>query len=120
MKHSLKYFLTATSGVRNFPEFVGAAVVDEVQVGYCDSKIKTAEPKQDWMKKLIKDDPQHLQWYVLKCSGNQQVFRANIDSLKQRLNQTGGTVILCLCAYLTFYCKNIFMSPRQHQLWLEA
>ncbi|XP_028453103.1 major histocompatibility complex class I-related gene protein [Perca flavescens] len=94
VKHSLKYFLTASSGVPNFPEFVGAALVDEVQVGYCDSNIKSAEPKQDWMRKLIKDDPQHLEWYALKCLGNQQVFRANIDSLKQRLNQTGGAHIL--------------------------
>uniref|UniRef100_A0A3Q3JXZ2 Ig-like domain-containing protein n=1 Tax=Monopterus albus TaxID=43700 RepID=A0A3Q3JXZ2_MONAL len=94
VKHSLKYFLTASSGIPDFPEFVGAAVVDEVQVGYCDSNIKTAEPKQDWMKKLIKNDPQHLEWYTLKCFGNQQVFRANIDSLKERLNQTGGTHIL--------------------------
>ncbi|XP_032363527.1 major histocompatibility complex class I-related gene protein [Etheostoma spectabile] len=94
VKHSLKYFLTASSGVPNLPEFVGAALVDEVQVGYCDSNIRSAEPKQDWMRKLIKDDPQHLEWYALKCSGNQQVFRANIDSLKQRLNQTGGAHIL--------------------------
>ncbi|KAK2830781.1 hypothetical protein Q5P01_018712 [Channa striata] len=93
-KHSLKYFLTPTSRAPNFPEFVGAAVVDEVQVGYCDSTIKTAEPKQDWIKKLIKNDPKHLEWYSLKCSGNQQVFRANINSLKQRLNQTEGVHIL--------------------------
>ncbi|KAG8004852.1 Major histocompatibility complex class I-related gene protein, partial [Nibea albiflora] len=94
VKHSLKYFLTATSGLPNFPEFVGAAVVNDVQLGYCDSNIKTAEPKQDWMRKFIQDDPQHLEWYALKCLGNQQVFRANIDGLKQRLNQTGGVHIL--------------------------
>ncbi|KAL7381350.1 hypothetical protein ABVT39_004544 [Epinephelus coioides] len=94
VKHSLKYFLTASSGVPNFPEFVGAAMVDDVQVGYCDSNIKTAEPKQDWMRKIIKADPQHLEWYTLKCFGSQQVFRANLDNLKQRLNQTGGAHIL--------------------------
>ncbi|CAJ1082810.1 major histocompatibility complex class I-related gene protein-like isoform X1 [Xyrichtys novacula] len=94
VKHSLKYFLTASSGVPNFPEFVGAAMVDGVQVGYCDSDMKTAEPKHDWMRKLIKDDPKHLEWYTLKCYGNQHVFRANIDGLKQRLNQSGGAHIL--------------------------
>ncbi|XP_042362006.1 major histocompatibility complex class I-related gene protein-like isoform X2 [Plectropomus leopardus] len=94
VKHSLKYFLTATSGIPNFPEFVGAAMVDEVLVGYCDSNIKTAEPKQEWMRKLIKDDPQHLDWYALKCSGNQRVFRANIEGLKRRLNHTGDAHIL--------------------------
>lgn len=82
-------------------------MVDDVQVGYCDSNIKKAEPKQDWMKILIKDDPQHLEWYALKCSGNQQVFRANIDSLKQRLNHTEGTVCL-RSQYLTFYGWNVF------------
>lgn len=91
MKHSLKYLLTATSGIANVPEFMGAALVNEVQMGYCDSNTKTAEPKQDWMKRMIKDEPQHLDWYAQKCFGNQQVFRANIDSLKQRLNQTEGT-----------------------------
>ncbi|XP_070702204.1 major histocompatibility complex class I-related gene protein-like [Pempheris klunzingeri] len=94
VKHSLKYFLTASSGVPDFPEFIGAATVDDIQVGYCDSNIKTAKPKQDWMRKLIKDDAQHLEWYAQKCLGNKEVFRANIDSLKQRLNQTGGVHIL--------------------------
>ncbi|XP_061597612.1 major histocompatibility complex class I-related gene protein-like [Cololabis saira] len=94
VKHSLKYFLTATSGIPDFPELVGAATVNEIQVGYCDSKIKTAEPKLDWMKKLIKDDPQHLEWYSLKCLQKLQVFKDNIDSLKQRLNHTKGPHIL--------------------------
>ncbi|XP_006809899.1 major histocompatibility complex class I-related gene protein-like [Neolamprologus brichardi] len=93
VKHSLKYFITASSGISDFPEFVGAALVDGVLVGYCDSSIRRAEPKLDWMKELIKKDPQHLEWYTQKCSGNQQVFRANINSLKKRLNQTEGVHI---------------------------
>ncbi|XP_008304012.1 major histocompatibility complex class I-related gene protein-like [Stegastes partitus] len=93
VKHSLKYFLTATSGVPNFPEFAAAVVLDEAQVGYCDS-IRTAEPKQDWVRKFIKDNPQHLEWHINQCSGNQQFFRANIDGLMERLNQTGGAHIL--------------------------
>ncbi|XP_017283112.1 major histocompatibility complex class I-related gene protein [Kryptolebias marmoratus] len=94
VRHSLKYFLTATSGLPDFPEFVGSATVDEVQEGYCDSNIRTAEPKQEWMKELIKNDLQHLEWYSLKCLGNQQVFRANMDGLKQRLNHTEGPHVL--------------------------
>ncbi|XP_061786757.1 major histocompatibility complex class I-related gene protein-like isoform X2 [Nerophis lumbriciformis] len=93
-KHSLKYFLTATSGMKNFPEFVGVAMVDDVQVGYCDSNIQSAEPKQDWIKKLVQVEPYHLQWYKLKCSGNQQVFRAKLEDFSRRLNQSGGSHIL--------------------------
>ncbi|XP_054618840.1 major histocompatibility complex class I-related gene protein-like isoform X1 [Dunckerocampus dactyliophorus] len=94
VKHSLKYFLTATSGIRNFPEFVGVAMVDDVQVGYCDSNIQSAEPKQDWMKELVQAEPYHLHWYKLKCSGNQKVFREKLDAFSRRLNQSGGSHIL--------------------------
>ncbi|XP_037649748.1 major histocompatibility complex class I-related gene protein-like isoform X2 [Sebastes umbrosus] len=93
VKHSLKHIITATSGVPNFPEFVATVMTDEVQVGYYDSNIKTLELKQDWMRKLAKDEQQHLKSYSLKCLGSQQFFRANLDSLKQRLNQTGDAHI---------------------------
>ncbi|XP_037651278.1 major histocompatibility complex class I-related gene protein-like [Sebastes umbrosus] len=93
VKHSLKIFSTATSGVPNFPEFMAAAMVDEVLGGYCGSNIETPEPKQDWVRKLVKDEPQHLEWYFIQCLGSQQSFRANLDSLKQRLNQTGDVHI---------------------------
>uniref|UniRef100_UPI0037E94A09 major histocompatibility complex class I-related gene protein-like isoform X2 n=1 Tax=Semicossyphus pulcher TaxID=241346 RepID=UPI0037E94A09 len=90
VKHSLKFFLTASSGVPNFPEFVAIAMVDEVQLGSCDSNIKTVEPKQDWMKELFKDDPKQQEWYSQECLWNQHFFRANIEGLMQRFNQSGG------------------------------
>ncbi|KAM9838524.1 major histocompatibility complex class I-related gene protein-like [Aulostomus maculatus] len=94
VKHSLKYFLTATSGVSNIPEFVGTATVDGVRMGYCDSRIQAAQPKQSWMEALVENEPQHLEWYRMKCFGSQHVFRANIATLRLRLNQTGDSVIL--------------------------
>ncbi|KAM6903756.1 major histocompatibility complex class I-related gene protein-like [Lycodopsis pacificus] len=94
LKHSLKYVLTATSGVPNIPEFVAFGMVDEVQMGYFDSNSKNPEPKQDWVRDLAKGNPKHMEWYVQKCSSKQQFFRANLDGLKQRLNQTGGAHIL--------------------------
>ncbi|XP_037649746.1 major histocompatibility complex class I-related gene protein-like [Sebastes umbrosus] len=93
VKHSLKMFSTATSGVPNFPELVGAAMVDEVLTGYCDINNKAAEPKQDWVRKLLKDEPQILVLFSQECFDTQQFFRANLDSLKQRLNQTGDVHI---------------------------
>uniref|UniRef100_A0A3P8SZ28 Ig-like domain-containing protein n=1 Tax=Amphiprion percula TaxID=161767 RepID=A0A3P8SZ28_AMPPE len=77
--HSIKYILTGSSGIRNLPEFVGVAMVNEVQVGYCDSNIKRAEFRPDWIKKMKVDDPQH-----------HLSFRDLLENLKQRLNQTGG------------------------------
>ncbi|XP_075968833.1 major histocompatibility complex class I-related protein 1-like [Anarhichas minor] len=94
VKHSLKYFLTATSGVTNIPEFVGLTMVNEVQMGYYDSNINIMAPKQDWMRDLMKENPQHIEGNAQKCFGIHQFFIAYINDLKQRLNQTGGAHIL--------------------------
>ncbi|XP_035990238.1 major histocompatibility complex class I-related gene protein [Fundulus heteroclitus] len=94
VKHSLRYFLTATYGVPGFPEFIIAATVDEVQVGYCDSNIKTVKPRQDWMRRLLEGDPEHLKWYSEKCLEEQYYLRASNDIFKQRLNLTQGPYIV--------------------------
>uniref|UniRef100_UPI003AAC62A9 major histocompatibility complex class I-related gene protein-like n=1 Tax=Centroberyx gerrardi TaxID=166262 RepID=UPI003AAC62A9 len=88
--HSLKYFFTASSGVPNFQEFVAVALVDEVEIGYYDSNTKRAEPKQDWMNKVIVDDPEHLERQTERCMCSQQGFKAELEALKQRFNKTGG------------------------------
>ncbi|XP_022625026.1 major histocompatibility complex class I-related gene protein-like [Seriola dumerili] len=88
--HSLKYFYTASSGVPNFPEFVIVGLVDEVQTDICDSNIKRAVPKQDWMNKITADDPQYWGRQSQICMDTQPSFKANIETVKQRFNQTGG------------------------------
>ncbi len=89
----MKYFYTASSGVSDFPEFVGALVVDEIVAVYCDSNKKIIEPKQDWMKKLFDTDPKHLELYTGECVKIQpNYFKTTIYTLKQRFNQSGGTV----------------------------
>ncbi|XP_071395199.1 major histocompatibility complex class I-related gene protein-like isoform X2 [Centroberyx affinis] len=86
--HSLKYFYTASSAP-NFPEFVAVGLVDEVQIGYYDKNTKRAEPKH-WMNKFIADDPQHFEWYTERCLRAHQFSKAELQTLKQRFNQTGG------------------------------
>ena len=90
VKHSLKFFFTTSSGVKNFPDFVVVVLFDEVPMGYCDSIRKTAEAKQDWAKKMLEDDPQHLEFYTHKCLSAQYSYKAQIDILKRQLNQTEG------------------------------
>ncbi|XP_049891167.1 uncharacterized protein LOC126384250 [Epinephelus moara] len=89
-EHSLKFFFTGSYGIPNFPEFVGVVMVNHTEVIYCDSNIKRAEPKQDWMKKIIDDDPKHLDFYTDECRVGQWFFSSTIESLMQRLKQTGG------------------------------
>ncbi|XP_044190939.1 major histocompatibility complex class I-related gene protein-like isoform X2 [Thunnus albacares] len=93
VKHSLKFFFTTSSGVKNFPDFVVVGVINEAPTGYCDSISKIPGVKQDWAKKLIEDDPQHLEWYTQQCLSTQYDHKADIDILKQQLNQTEGVHI---------------------------
>ena len=90
VKHSLKFFFTVSSGVKNLPDFVIVGLVDEVPVGHCDSISKTTEGTQDWSQKMFEDDPQHLQWCIQECLLTQDEYKSDIDSLRQQLNQTEG------------------------------
>ncbi|XP_067468199.1 major histocompatibility complex class I-related gene protein-like [Thunnus thynnus] len=93
VKHSLKFSDTASSGVKNFPDFVVVGLVDEVPLGYCDSISKLPEFKQDWSQKLIEEDPQQLEIYTQECLSSQYKYKDHIDILKQQLNQTEGVHI---------------------------
>ncbi|XP_033492947.2 major histocompatibility complex class I-related protein 1-like [Epinephelus lanceolatus] len=90
VKHSLKFFLTASSGVPNFPQLVGAVTVDDLLLGNCDSNKKIIEPKQKWVKTALENNPQQLEWYTEECFQIlPHIFKAKMDSLKQRFNQSG-------------------------------
>uniref|UniRef100_A0A8C9X4T7 Ig-like domain-containing protein n=1 Tax=Sander lucioperca TaxID=283035 RepID=A0A8C9X4T7_SANLU len=77
-----------------FPEFVAAAVVDELLIGYCDNNKNIVEPKQDWVKTILENNPQHLEFYTQGCLIEQNVFKAKLDNFQQRFNQSGGVHIL--------------------------
>ncbi|XP_025758230.1 class I histocompatibility antigen, F10 alpha chain isoform X3 [Oreochromis niloticus] len=86
VKHSLKYFFTESPGAQSIPEFVAVAIVDDVQIGDSNS-VREATPKKDWIK-FFEDHPQHLQWYSLQSHDSHHFFKATIETLRQRLNQT--------------------------------
>ncbi|XP_047186336.1 major histocompatibility complex class I-related gene protein-like isoform X2 [Scophthalmus maximus] len=94
-KHSLKFFLTASSGLPDLPQFVGVAVVNGVTTGSCDTTSNMVHVKQAWVKRYVESDPQHLQWYTGECF---QIlpyhFKAHIDMFRQRFNQSEGVHII--------------------------
>ncbi|KAF7642078.1 hypothetical protein LDENG_00265120 [Lucifuga dentata] len=58
-----------------------------------DSNTERAEPKQDWMRDAAAADPQYWERETQNFMGAQQVYKANIETAKQRFNQTGGVHI---------------------------
>ncbi|KAA8578231.1 hypothetical protein FQN60_005342, partial [Etheostoma spectabile] len=76
-------------------EFVATAVVDDLLVGYCNTNKKIAEPKQDWVKTLLENNPQLWEMHKAQCFEIQPAhFKAEMDNLKQSISQTGGVHIL--------------------------
>ncbi|XP_028453084.1 major histocompatibility complex class I-related gene protein-like isoform X3 [Perca flavescens] len=93
VKHSLKFFATGSSGLPNFPEYVGVAVVDDVLMGYCDNKKMIVDLKQDW-KTFFKNNPDQLAFYTKRCFESEpDFFQATMYHFKQRFNQSGGVHI---------------------------
>ncbi|XP_040909440.1 major histocompatibility complex class I-related gene protein-like isoform X2 [Toxotes jaculatrix] len=95
VKHSVKYFLTASSGLPNFPEFVGALQVDDILVAYCDTNTQRVEPKQEWVKLFLEKNPEHLEIYRRECFEDvPSFFKDRIRGLKHLFRQSGGVHIL--------------------------
>ncbi|KAF3833432.1 hypothetical protein F7725_024636 [Dissostichus mawsoni] len=110
--HSMKYFLTASSGVPNLPEFVMMLLVDEVQITHYDSNTKRAEPKQDWMKRITAEDPQYWETQSQFFLGTQQGYTVDIETVKQTLNQTGGNEAV---SHHSFTATSLLLSERTEQ-----
>ncbi|XP_062292064.1 major histocompatibility complex class I-related gene protein-like [Scomber scombrus] len=96
VKHSLKFFLTASSGVKNFPDYLAVGLVDEVLILYWDSIRRKTEAKEDWSQKVLDNDPQLLELYTQECLLSQYKYTAKIEILKKQLNQTGDVHIFQL------------------------
>ncbi|XP_028249146.1 major histocompatibility complex class I-related gene protein-like isoform X2 [Parambassis ranga] len=92
VKHSMKFYLTSSFGVPEFPDFVARAMVNDVEIAYYDSNAKKTTPKHLWMKNYMSDD----QWQrsTQNCRGYHQLFKAETKTFMQRLNHTGGIHVL--------------------------
>uniref|UniRef100_A0A3P8QBE4 Ig-like domain-containing protein n=1 Tax=Astatotilapia calliptera TaxID=8154 RepID=A0A3P8QBE4_ASTCA len=89
VKHSLVYFITESSEVRNIPEFMAVAEVKRTEFGYCDSSKKILETRQDWVQKTLYNDKAQLDSYNELCFAIlPYVFRKWISKWQQLASQS--------------------------------
>ncbi|XP_061617080.1 H-2 class I histocompatibility antigen, D-D alpha chain-like isoform X1 [Phyllopteryx taeniolatus] len=88
--HTLKYFTTASSQIPNIPDYSVVGYVDDIPISRYDSKSRKAKPKQDWMNKITADDPHYWEGQTEMNIANEQNDKGNIETVKERFNQTGG------------------------------
>uniref|UniRef100_A0A671XC39 MHC class I-like antigen recognition-like domain-containing protein n=1 Tax=Sparus aurata TaxID=8175 RepID=A0A671XC39_SPAAU len=92
--HSMKHFVTVSTGIQNLPEFVSTAEVDELLVVYCDSNNRV-EVKHDWAKKTLKVHPELLEWYRQRCFQDLSGTLKSYTNILMRLyNQTEGVHVV--------------------------
>uniref|UniRef100_A0A3Q3VYW8 Ig-like domain-containing protein n=1 Tax=Mola mola TaxID=94237 RepID=A0A3Q3VYW8_MOLML len=117
LKHSLTYFLTATSGAPKFPY-----------------NMKVAEAKQDWMRMLIKYEPQNLECkkkttnYIARCVETPRLLSLVMASVSQVYDvedfintiKTTTSANQVESKYLVFCLDIYFVHVRWTQLFLSS
>ncbi|KAJ1146807.1 hypothetical protein NDU88_013066 [Pleurodeles waltl] len=89
--HSLRYFYSSLSGpLPGVPQFTDVGYVDDVpMVGYT-SESRRAEPRAPWMEGITAEDPQYWEVQTERARGSEQVLKADVRTVMERVNQTGG------------------------------
>ncbi|XP_019746233.1 H-2 class I histocompatibility antigen, K-B alpha chain-like [Hippocampus comes] len=89
-RHTLRYFITASSQITKLPEYWEVAYVDGVQISHFDSNSRKTKAKLDWVNKIATEDPDFWERELRGSIGNEQVFKVSLEIAKERFNQTGG------------------------------
>lgn len=90
VKHSLRYFLIASSGTQDLPDFAAFATFADVQLGYCESSGRVKHV-QELARRFSEDNPQQFQQHVKECEGFKYIFNHYIDDLKKLIGLSEGT-----------------------------
>uniref|UniRef100_A0AAY4CMY0 Ig-like domain-containing protein n=1 Tax=Denticeps clupeoides TaxID=299321 RepID=A0AAY4CMY0_9TELE len=84
--HSWTGLYTASTGIKDLPEFVGVNFLDDEVTGYFDSKNNQFEIRQDWVKELgekyVEDQTKSFRDFTWK-------FKENLKMIMTEFYQTG-------------------------------
>ncbi|KAJ6651694.1 hypothetical protein lerEdw1_020708 [Lerista edwardsae] len=89
--HSLRYFYTGVSEPgQGLPQFVVVGYVDGQRIVHYDSDTRRMTPRAPWMAKAGEEDPQYWDWQTQVLQGSEATFRADLETLRHRYNQSAG------------------------------
>ncbi|XP_067865034.1 class I histocompatibility antigen, F10 alpha chain-like [Heterodontus francisci] len=86
--HWYRYFYTSVSGVSDFPQFVAVGYLDDKELNYYDSWMKTIEPRHRVME--LAADAEFYRRNTEVARGAEKIDKVNIDNNRKRSNQSGG------------------------------
>ncbi|XP_019206259.1 major histocompatibility complex class I-related gene protein isoform X2 [Oreochromis niloticus] len=73
---------------------MGAVVLDNIHMVYCDSINKILEPRQNWVKEMFENDTELLEIYTRKCTVIlPQNLGNRISSLKEQFQSEGVHIL---------------------------
>ncbi|XP_067424002.1 class I histocompatibility antigen, F10 alpha chain-like, partial [Emydura macquarii macquarii] len=87
--HSLRYFYTAVSEPGpGLPEFSAVGSVDGQRIAHYDSATRRMEPRAEWLARS--EDTQYWDRQTQVLQGVQPMYHANLQTARQRYNQSAG------------------------------
>ncbi|KAM9119491.1 major histocompatibility complex class I-related gene protein-like isoform 2-T2 [Pangshura tecta] len=131
--HSLRYFYTGVSEPGpGLPQFIQAGYVDGQLMSRYDSETRRKEPRAEWAERNL--DAQYWERTTQFLQGAEPAFRANLNTLRGRYNQSGGFHTLQLMygcelrddgstgGFTQYgYDGRDFLSlDKQHETWVAA
>ncbi|KAI4894155.1 hypothetical protein NFI96_004512, partial [Prochilodus magdalenae] len=90
--HSLQYITTGSTPGTDFPEYTVVGLVDGEQFVYYDSTIEKMIPKTEWMER--NEGEEYWNRETEKQKNAREIFKADLDILMKRFDQTEGIHIL--------------------------
>nr|AWY93808.1 MHC class I antigen [Anas platyrhynchos] len=88
--HSLRYFDTGVSDPSpGVPRFVSVGYVDGHLIDHYDSETQRTEPRADWF--AANTDQQYWDRQTEISRGAEQIFRLDLETLRERYNQSRGS-----------------------------
>ncbi|XP_078497686.1 saoe class I histocompatibility antigen, A alpha chain-like [Lissotriton helveticus] len=89
--YSLRYFYSTLSGpLPGVPQFSTVGYVDDVPISGYTSESQREEPRAPWMERITAEDPQYWEVQTELSRGQEQVNKADVRTVMDRVNQTRG------------------------------